>query len=614
MITFGFALLVVLIIFAYSFKITAHDHLEYGAKSGVFDLTNATGDFVNLDGIWSVYWHNLFLPEQLVDRLPDAHVQVPSSWIKYNMAETSYESLIFVTYAIKIRIPEQDQEWGIIIPSLYSAYRLFVNGEELIQNGIITNSSQSLLLKREKRVIYFHTNEKEIDLVMQVSHNSINNGGITHTIQLGSSERVASIQKRKVAIEMFLTGALFIMAVHHIGIYSMRRKEPAALYFGIFCLAIATRSVFVGETVIFRFLPNISWELAIKIEYLCLSLSVVAFTLFLLSIYPKDTSVKILRFVTAIAGAYSFIILFARPHVFTSLLPYFQYFIIALIGYTFLVFTFAIARKRERSFISAVGAVVLLLTAMNDVLYSRGIINTGDYVTLGLFAFVVVQSYILAVNFSKAFSFNEELAGKLQMLNSNLEEKVRERTVELERANQSLKSQALIDGLTGIANRRYFNKMFQKQLTKGEQFSLLLIDIDHFKMYNDTYGHVSGDECLKKVAVALQEEAENYSGYASRYGGEEFAVIAPIDVSVAIHLAERLILKIRSLRIPHDTSDTASFVTISCGLMVSSQLICTIEANTHSMLEAADEALYQAKRLGRNRFSVFVSDSLTTSM
>ena len=143
--------------------------------------------------------------------------------------------------------------------------------------------------------------------------------------------------------------------------------------------------------------------------------------------------------------------------------------------------------------------------------------------------------------------------------------------------------------------------LWKNQKAKYEVFSIFMIDIDHFKWYNDTYGHVSGDECLKKVALTLHNEAFKVSGLASRYGGEEFAIIAPLDAVAAAHFAERLVSKISDLHIPHSTSQTAPYVTISCGV-VTSKLHEEHEPNLQFLIHTADAALYQAKNSGRNRF------------
>ncbi|MEB7540338.1 sensor domain-containing diguanylate cyclase [Pantoea anthophila] len=176
---------------------------------------------------------------------------------------------------------------------------------------------------------------------------------------------------------------------------------------------------------------------------------------------------------------------------------------------------------------------------------------------------------------------------------------------ELTAANRSLEKLAHSDGLTGVANRRYFDQMLiqslQKAALSGELVSLILFDIDYFKRYNDTYGHVTGDDCLKKVAAVLAQNTRRKNELTARYGGEEFAIILPDQpLSAALHLAETLIEAVNQLDIPHLTSELPQkHVTLSAGCAVS--LAADSPSAPQALIARADEALYRAKRAGRNQ-------------
>jgi diguanylate cyclase (GGDEF)-like protein/hemerythrin-like metal-binding protein/PAS domain S-box-containing protein len=173
--------------------------------------------------------------------------------------------------------------------------------------------------------------------------------------------------------------------------------------------------------------------------------------------------------------------------------------------------------------------------------------------------------------------------------------------LELER-DQARKS-ALIDGLTGIANRKGFDYTLEREYLRlqrsGASLSLIMIDIDHFKKYNDRYGHVEGDECLRKVALALQDSLIRTPDYLARFGGEEFVVILPDTLSNgAMVVAERLRKVVEALAIPNEDSDTSPYVTISLGVG------CTRPRRDESpehIIQLADAALYNAKDAGRNK-------------
>ncbi len=173
----------------------------------------------------------------------------------------------------------------------------------------------------------------------------------------------------------------------------------------------------------------------------------------------------------------------------------------------------------------------------------------------------------------------------------------------LKQHGEMLEKLAFIDALTGINNRRRLDEALDTEFAQagrsGQPFSLLMIDIDHFKSFNDHYGHGAGDECLARVARALSGSLRP-KDLIARYGGEEFAVLLPgCDSREAAEVAERLRTLIEAERMPHTHSATATHVTISIGVAT---LACIGQGcSPRILLQRADHALYQAKSSGRNR-------------
>lgn len=161
------------------------------------------------------------------------------------------------------------------------------------------------------------------------------------------------------------------------------------------------------------------------------------------------------------------------------------------------------------------------------------------------------------------------------------------------------------DGLTNIANRRYFDDFFNDEWNRCIRLkmpiTLVLIDIDHFKPLNDTYGHQAGDECLKKIAAVLQNFAKRPGDICARYGGDEFAmVIGNTDFETSKKMINRLLDSIRALKIPNINSPIIPTVTASIGL---STIYPDNNTTKKELIKSADEALYRAKELGRNQVS-----------
>ncbi|MBF8435445.1 diguanylate cyclase [Halanaerobiaceae bacterium Z-7014] len=183
------------------------------------------------------------------------------------------------------------------------------------------------------------------------------------------------------------------------------------------------------------------------------------------------------------------------------------------------------------------------------------------------------------------------------------EKELEKLTIELQNANKKLNKLASIDGLTGLSNRRYFDKALEKEAARmareDKKLGILMIDIDNFKNYNDLYGHQAGDDCLKKVASTISETVFRPGDLAARYGGEEFVVILPdTDREGIYEVAERIRQAIENLGIEHNDSPVAGHVTVSIGAAVSN---LKNNEDGETIVKLADDALYQAKENGRNQ-------------
>lgn len=269
---------------------------------------------------------------------------------------------------------------------------------------------------------------------------------------------------------------------------------------------------------------------------------------------------------------------------------------------------------------------------------TAGIEFAGSYLSIGVVAVLasaVVASVTWAVVLSARLaryarqlrletSRRRRLQMKVHAARGDLEHRVRERThaletrneelsrgrLALETANQRLKRLAAVDALTGIANRRHFDRVLDRELRRARReqlpLSLIFLDLDDFKRFNDTYGHGRGDEVLRRVALTLDETFRRGGDLVARYGGEEFAVVLPgVDARRASLYAERLRRRIWRLAIANTASAVADRITISAGVATLAPALPGFHNSTpDGLLRTADQALYKAKCLGRNRVSM----------
>ena len=234
--------------------------------------------------------------------------------------------------------------------------------------------------------------------------------------------------------------------------------------------------------------------------------------------------------------------------------------------------------------------IIFLSSKEADQDLDRAIEAGGDDYLVKPVSFVVLNAKIRA----------------LQRLES-MRTKQFEMSRELASANRELEKLSRQDGLTGIANRRYFDSYLVTEVRRGarerQPLSLILSDVDHFKAFNDCYGHQAGDDCLRRVAAALSSAGRRPADLAARYGGEEFAMVLPGTVlDGAVDVAQAVSRVIEGLAIPHERSAVDRRVTLSQGIV---SLTPEKETSSEDLIQRADQALYLAKQQGRNRYVVF---------
>jgi len=236
------------------------------------------------------------------------------------------------------------------------------------------------------------------------------------------------------------------------------------------------------------------------------------------------------------------------------------------------------------------GLSAILLMNFNDILINWSLFNR-----------IYICSSILGLGLSYALE-NQE---RKNFLNTLL---LRITIKKGEDLTKQLESLSRLDSLTGIANRRHLDEIlddeWNRAMRQNQPLTIMLIDVDHFKLYNDKFGHLAGDSCLRQVAQLFARMTKRSGELAARYGGEEFVLVYPaMDATLAKEQAARLLHQIATLALPHPSGQ---FVSFSIGLCVS---VPSPEVDVAQLLRHADTALYQAKANGRNRYELYVEPS-----
>jgi len=360
-----------------------------------------------------------------------------------------------------------------------------------------------------------------------------------------------------------------------------------------------------GDIFILR-LVDMPWELLVKIEYLTFYIGFPLFSIFLFTLFQEEVSKAFLRVVVTVSIFFSLLVIFTPVRTFSESILVYQIFSLLASVYMFWFLSKAAITGRDGARIFLHGTIILFITMINDILYNNQIISTAQLIPFGVVYFTFCQSLILSKRFFDQFHTVDQQRKMLEFHQFDLEDKVKRRTSELEKANLKLQEISMKDGLTGVANRRRFDEYLfmecRRMNRENHPISLIMCDIDYFKKYNDAYGHQMGDECLIVVAKTLENSTNRVSDLVGRYGGEEVGIVLPnTPLEGAVSLANAMREKISDRKLPHKDSDVSGFVSISLGVS------CITQGENYDpkiLIEKADVALYQAKRNGRNRVEV----------
>lgn len=550
---------------------------------------------VALIGEWEVYWRQLKQPKDFNfgQATPEArHFNLPNIWNNAQLSENPDDRIGafgFATFRLVVDLPPNMRPLALKVPEFNMAYKLWVNGEEKLVMGQVGRDTTEEVARTAPAIVHLPASRR-LDLVLQVSNHVHREGGAHRRIVIGAVDALEDSARQKRSVDIAVAGAITLLGLFHLLMFTNRKRELAYLYLGVTALAIALRILTSGKYLLL-FVPvdhitNLAWEYASI--YFC----ILGYLLFFRHIYPDDAP-NWLAILLAIPAVIALLVVALFP---PSIFTYLRDVTIATLGLSLLSLLVITIRQilvdRRDAILSALSLGAIALTTVHDMLFFRRLIESTEMGYFGFMLFVFGNAAILSRRMIYAFQHSEELAEDLTNLNNSLEEKVRERTNELERL-------AAADSLTGILNRRAFLEMADKECNRSQRYdhalSLLMIDADHFKRINDQFGHDAGDHVLKAFCKIAQSMIRDQDLFA-RLGGEEFALLLPeTDLAKALDVAERLKRKIADSAIVF--REHAIILTVSIGVATRHNVNDSLD----NMLLRSDAALRKAKENGRNR-------------
>ncbi|WP_342424536.1 ATP-binding protein [Paenibacillus sp. FSL E2-0178] len=425
------------------------------SEEGVLDLTQASilKTPLKLQGEWEFYWQELLSPEDIRSRMAsgemaDRYISIPSSWLGYKLDGQELEGQGFATFRLVTRLSGQDrnERLALRLPTIFHAYKLWVNGELLAEVGEVGQDKSSVTPRLATKLVFFQPGSDTVELVMQVANFHHKRGGITTSIELGGSNVLAAKTTRKVAAEMFITASLLVIGVYHLLLYMLRRKDRAPLYFGLFTVLFGIRSLLVGELMFTQWFPRFPWELQFKLEYLILCVSGYIITMYFECIFPNYVSRWFRLGSRIVTSALCLVVVLTPAIIYSRMLLLIGVIVVLHMVYLMVGLAEAAVRRMEGALIFLLVSMVALVTVINDFLYFNEWSLIGNTSPFGLLIFTIAQMILLSSRYTRAVTNEERIArelyeanNKLTEMNSNLEQLVMERTHALSAAHEDLR-------------------------------------------------------------------------------------------------------------------------------------------------------------------------------
>ncbi|AET69204.1 diguanylate cyclase (GGDEF) domain-containing protein [Desulfosporosinus orientis DSM 765] len=571
-------------------------------RNGVLDLRDWSFEkngMVCLEGTWSFYFNRFLTHEDFVngvDVMPTP-IEIPST--KESMAHFKpfADNKFYGTLRLVIKLPEGTQTYGLRTNIILTAFKLYIDGNLNGEVGKVGTSGENSLPYYDILTTYFTPENHEVELIYHTSDFTAQDCTIVAP-KIGLASQISREVQLGLGRDLFLFGMLLIMGIYHFGLYMMRTKDRAPLYFGVFCLLFSLRMLLVGE----RFLPNhvhLSFFVYGRIAYLSVFVGFAALCGFLYYALDGLFAKWFVKISVVLGVLFGFLILWIPYNTADWLLIVYAVAGFLLLCYAIIRLVVGVLEGVPFANIVLLGFTFLGITFINDFIYQITLANTPSLIPFGVSVFTFTQAYSLSAKFSNAYTRAEQLAeenkailSELKLMNSNLESLVKERTSDLEKALEEMEVMSKTDYLTKLPNRRLVLVKIKELIDKKKDFYIGLADIDHFKDINDQFGHVKGDEILVLLSEILKATIGG-CGFVGRWGGEEFLIVLETERLDTIYDKAN---EIRRAAAEYRHADIGKNITITMGL-------CRYRENIplDILIASADEALYKGKLAGRNQ-------------
>ncbi len=403
------------------------------AKNGVLDLRGwdfERDGIIQLDGDWEFYWEQLLTTEDFSAGTPPpimtGFINVPDPWNGYTVDGQSLSGDGYATYRLTVLLNNASSQAAspffaveTLLPPPATAHNFYVEGQLIGSAGIVGSTAETMTPVFMPYLATFVPGADQIEIIVQLSNFYTYQGGIVQSIYFGPQPQIYNSYQQRLNLDFFFMGSILIMGLYHLGLFGLRTKDKSPFYFGLFCLTVAGRTLVMNYPQIFADFVNSSWVVFTQSIFLLIYAAPATFALFAYTLFPTEFPKRMLQIILGLTTIFVAITLFGSSKIYTAFLPLTLYAILGTL-YILYVVGLAVFHQREGAFILLLGSFALFLTIINDALFLTGIIQTGQFIPLGLFILIFSQAYLLSLRSSKALTQTETLSVELQRNNQSL--------------------------------------------------------------------------------------------------------------------------------------------------------------------------------------------------